>query len=155
MITTLIFITIDEENCLMLWQAGWIAMFVAWINFIMYLRRYDVCMALNECFERMLCFQKRWSIKCISLLVYTFARRSLVSRYISWGQQMHLQLSISLLKIVNYIYIYKMMFPLLSTDFFKYNYSRHLTPDEKAIESTIWSSGVYLSRLNRMNSRIL
>lgn len=41
MITTLMFIT-DQSNCLMRWQAGWIAMFVAWINFIMYLRRIDL-----------------------------------------------------------------------------------------------------------------
>jgi len=41
--TTLTFIVTSsaemKDRCLLTWRSGWIAMFLAWINFIMYLRR--------------------------------------------------------------------------------------------------------------------
>ena len=40
MATTLGFIVTMNEGCVVHWRFGWIAMFLAWINFIMYLRRY-------------------------------------------------------------------------------------------------------------------
>jgi len=39
MATTVGFIATIEEDCVVHWRFGWIAMFLAWINFIMYLRR--------------------------------------------------------------------------------------------------------------------
>ena len=39
MATTVGFIATMEQHCVIHWRFGWIAMFLAWINFIMYLRR--------------------------------------------------------------------------------------------------------------------
>jgi len=40
MATTVGFIaTMHQDDCVVHWRFGWIAMFLAWINFIMYLRR--------------------------------------------------------------------------------------------------------------------
>jgi len=45
MITTCILIlpaVTGRVMCISEWRSGWIAVFLAWINFIMYLRRYFV-----------------------------------------------------------------------------------------------------------------
>ncbi|KAI0234015.1 Transient receptor potential cation channel subfamily A member 1 [Lamellibrachia satsuma] len=41
MIATFIFIYPFQKPCLLQWRGAWIALFLAWINFIMYLRRID------------------------------------------------------------------------------------------------------------------
>ena len=38
-VTTIMFISTTSLRCLMQWRAGWMAFFLAWMNFIMYLRR--------------------------------------------------------------------------------------------------------------------
>jgi len=42
MATTVGFIATMEKDCVVHWRFGWISMFLAWINFIMYLRRYTL-----------------------------------------------------------------------------------------------------------------
>ena len=84
--TTLTFL-LSPKRCLTAWRSGWIAVFLAWINFIMYLRRY------NQIFDSKLIFGsldadklRRHNLNTVRY--FHISKRTLQLRCTSWAGSM-------------------------------------------------------------------